>query len=305
MAGNRQYKSDVFSMLLEEPKNALEVFNAVNGTDYDDPSKVEIYLLDKGVSLSIYNDASFILDMNLSLYEHQSTYNPNIPLRNLFYIANLLQKLINNRDLYGSRLIKIPTPRFAVFYNGTEQRPEMEELRLSTAFENPMDEPEIELVCKVYNINQGKNVDLLEHCNVLKEYMFFVDRVRYYVKELGDEQENLEIAIERAIDDCIKNHILEDFLKSRRGEVVKVVQLDYTWERREELIRKEQYEEGRQQERKENILILLESLGPVPDELRQRIMKVTDEQSQISLLKLAAKVDSLEEYSKRMNDMLK
>ena len=148
---------------------------------------MEIYLLDKGVSLSIYNDASFILDMNLSLYEHQSTYNPNVPLRNLFYIANLLQKLINKRDLYGSRLIKIPTPRFAVFYNGTDQRPEVEELRLSTAFENPMDEPEIELVCKVYNINQGKNVDLLEHCNVLKEYMFFVDRVRYYVKELGDE----------------------------------------------------------------------------------------------------------------------
>ena len=128
MAGNRQYKSDVFSMLLEEPKNALEVFNAVNGTDYDDPSKVEIYLL--------------------------------------------------------------------------------------------------------------------EHCKVLKEYMFFVDRVRYYVGELGDEQENLETAIERAIDDCIKNHILEEFLKSRRGEVVKVVQLDYTWERREELIRREEYEEG-------------------------------------------------------------
>ena len=83
MAGNRQYKSDVFSMLLEEPQNALEVFNAVNGTDYADPSMVEIYMLDKGVSLSIYNDASFILDMNLSLYEHQSTYNPNIPLRNL------------------------------------------------------------------------------------------------------------------------------------------------------------------------------------------------------------------------------
>ena len=101
MAGNRQYKSDVFSMLLEDPKNALEVFNAVNGTDYDDPSKVEIYLL--------------------------------------------------------------------------------------------------------------------EHCKVLKEYMFFVDRVRYYVGELGDEQENLETAIERAIDDCIKNHILEEFLKSRRG----------------------------------------------------------------------------------------
>ena len=244
MAGNRQYKSDVFSMLLEEPKNALEVFNAVNGTDYDDPSKVEIYLLDKGVSLSIYDDASFILEMNLSLYEHQSTYNPNIPLRNLIYLANLLQKLVSKRDLYGNRLIKIPTPRFAVFYNGTEQRPEVEELRLSTAFENLMDEPEIELTCKVYNINQGQNMDLLKRCKVLKEYMYFVDRVRYYIKELGGVQERLQEAIERAIDDCIENHILEDFLKSRREEVVKVTQLDYTWERREELIRREEYEEG-------------------------------------------------------------
>ena len=244
MAGNRQYKSDVFSMLLEDPKNALEVFNAVNGTDYDDPSKVEIYLLDKGVSLSIYNDASFILDMKLSLYEHQSTYNPNIPLRNLIYIANLLQKLISKRDLYGSRLIKIPTPCFAVFYNGTEPRPEVEELRLSKAFENFSDEPEIELICKVYNINAGKNVDLLERCRVLREYMYFVNKVRHYIRELGGVQERLQEAIERAIDDCIVNHILEDFLKSRREEVVKVTQLDYTWERREELIRKEEYEEG-------------------------------------------------------------
>ena len=119
------------------------------------------------------------------LVEWKSTYNPNIPLRNLFYLVNLLQKLVSKRDLYGSRLIKIPTPRFAVFYNGIEQRPEVEELRLSTAFENVMDEPEIELVCKVYNINQGKNVDLLERCTVLKEYMYFVNKVRYYIRELG------------------------------------------------------------------------------------------------------------------------
>ena len=308
MAGNRQYKSDVFSMLLEEPKNALEVFNAVNGTDYDDPSKVEIYLLDKGVSLSIYNDASFILDMNLSLYEHQSTYNPNIPLRNLIYVANLLQKIVSKRDLYGSRLIKIPTPRFAVFYNGAEQRPEVEELRLSTAFENSMDEPEMELVCRVYNINQGQNMDLLERCKVLREYMYFVDKVRYYVKELGDEQENLETAIERAIDDCIENHILEEFLKSRRGEVVKVTQLDYTWERREELIRKEEYEEGlelgTQIGAQRSILSLLGELGTVPDEIRQSITTVTDEQLLDKLLKLAVRINSFDEYKKCIEEML-
>lgn len=244
MAGNREYKSDVFSMLLEEPANALEVYNGLNGTNYEDPNELEIHLLDKGVSLSIYNDSSFIIDMNLSLYEHQSTYNPNIPLRNLIYLVNLWQDFINNRDLYGRRLIKIPTPHFAVFYNGTEDRPEVEEMYLSSAFEHPTEHPEIELKCMVYNINKGKNVELLERCTVLKNYMYFVDMVRFYKKQLGNSQETLEQAIEMAIDDCIQNHILEDFLKKRRAEVIKVTQLDYTWERREELIRKEEYEEG-------------------------------------------------------------
>ena len=247
MAGNREYKSDVFSMLLEDPKNALEVFNGVNGTDYDDPNELVIHRLDKGISLSIRNDASFILDMNLSLYEHQSTYSPNIPLRNLIYLVNLLQKLINKRDLYGSRLIKIPTPRFAVFYNGTENRPEVEELRLSTAFEHTMDSPEIELHCKVYNINKGNNVELLRRCPVLRDYMYFVDKVRFYIGQLGDLPEELKEAIELAIDDCINNHVLEDFMKSRRSEVVKVTQLDYTHERRMKLVQQEEYEHGLQQ----------------------------------------------------------
>ncbi|MBQ5676343.1 MAG: hypothetical protein IIV45_14965 [Lachnospiraceae bacterium] len=211
MAGNREYKSDVFSMLLEEPANALEVYNGLNGTNYEDPNELEIHLLDKGVSLSIYNDSSFIIDMNLSLYEHQSTYNPNIPLRNLIYLVNLWQDFINNRDLYGRRLIKIPTPHFAVFYNGTEDRPEVEEMYLSSAFEHPTEHPEIELKCMVYNINKGKNVELLERCTVLKNYMYFVDMVRFYKKQLGNSQETLEQAIEMAIDDCIQNHILEDF----------------------------------------------------------------------------------------------
>ena len=267
MAGNREYKSDVFSMLLEEPANALEVYNGLNGTNYEDPNELEIHLLDKGVSLSIYNDSSFIIDMNLSLYEHQSTYNPNIPLRNLIYLVSLWQKFINNRDLYGRRLIKIPTPHFAVFYNGTEDRPEVEEMCLSSAFEHPTEYPEIELKCMVYNINKGKNVELLERCTVLKNYMYFVDMVRFYSIQLGNSQETLEQAIEMAIDDCIRNHILEEFFRKRRAEVIKVTQLDYTWERREELIRKEEFEEGRHEGRHEGITAVLQ----VIEQLKQGI----------------------------------
>lgn len=243
MEDNREYKSDVFSMLLQEPENALEIYNGLNGTNYENPEDVEIYLLEKGVSLSIHNDASFIINMHLNLYEHQSTYNPNIPLRDFIYLANMLQKLVCNRDLYGRRLVRIPTPHFAVFYNGIEERPEVEELKLSTAFEHSEEEPEVELKCIVYNINSGKNKKLLKKCGVLKDYMYFVDKVRCYQKKYG----NLTEGISHAIDDCIEHHVLEKFFIQHRTEVIKAMQLDYTWERREELIRKEEYEEGRQE----------------------------------------------------------
>ncbi len=240
MAENREYKSDVFSMLLEEPEYALDVYNVLNGTDYDNPEEVKIFLLEKGVSLSIRNDASFIIFQNLNLYEHQSMYNPNVPLRNLIYLVNLLKKLIHNRDLYGKRLVKIPTPRFAVFYNGTEARPEVEELRLSDAFEHQNGQPEVELICKVYNINKGMNTELLHSSKVLQGYMYFVEKVRYYEKKCAELTEG----INRAIDDCIKEGILEKFFREHRTEVIKVANLDYTWERREQLIRAEEYEEG-------------------------------------------------------------
>jgi hypothetical protein len=127
-----------------------------------------------------------------------------------------VQKLISSRDLYGRRIIKIPTPHFAVFYNGTENRPEKEELCLSESFEHAADQPEIELRCTVYNLNPGNNTALLEGCGVLKGYMYFVEKVRFY----KEHYEDLTQAIETAIDDCISNHVLEDFFRSRRAEVI-------------------------------------------------------------------------------------
>ena len=80
---NREYKSDVFSMLLEDPENAFDVYKALGGSS-NDKSKIEIKTLEKGISLSIRNDAAYIIDYDLHLCEHQSTYNPNMPLRSLF-----------------------------------------------------------------------------------------------------------------------------------------------------------------------------------------------------------------------------
>lgn len=249
MTGNREYKSDVFSMLMEDPDNALSLYNAMNNSDYTDPGLVEMCTLDRGISLTVHNDASFVLDMNLSIYEHQSTICPNMPVRSLIYFTIILEGMLKNKNLYGRKLIKIPTPRFAVFYNGEEKQPEQYELRLSDAFEHPMERPEIELVCTVYNINYGKNRKLLEKCPFLKEYMTFVDYVRENHRINGYEQ--LEHSIEMAIDRCIEENVLRSFLMEHRSEVVKVVKLDYTFDRQLMLEREDSREEGRAEGRAE------------------------------------------------------
>lgn len=240
---NKEYKSDVFSMLLQDKKRAMEIYNAINGTDYDDPELVEMTTLDdKSFSLTVRNDASFILDANLSLYEHQSTYCPNMPLRDLLYFASIIQKRIKDqkRDIYGGRILKIPVPHFVVFYNGKEDAPDQYDLRLSDAFEKETEDPEIELVCHVYNINNGKNVPLLSKCQTLREYMYFVDMVRKNNEISG----NLEDAIEKAINQCMEENVLRDFLAQHREEVMHVMTLDYTFERRLEMQRAEAIEDG-------------------------------------------------------------
>ena len=238
MTGNREYKSDVFSMLMEDPVNALELYNAMNGSAYTDPGMVSMCRLDGGISLSIRNDAAFVLDMMLSIYEHQSTVCPNMPLRNFFYLANIWKKAVKNRELLSREHIKLPTPKFAVFYNGEEEQPEQYELKLSDAFERPLEDPELELKCTVYNINSGKNESLKSRCPFLREYMIFVDYVRGYLEEEKDSKD-LERAINRAIDRCMEENVLKEFLAERRDEVVKVMTLDYTFERRLELTKRD------------------------------------------------------------------
>lgn len=246
--GNREYKSDVFSMMAKVPAYALDIYNAMNGTDYTDPNLVEILVLENGISLSVRNDASFLISSCLNLYEHQSTYSPNAPLRFLIYLTNLLMRLIKREDLYRKKLVKIETPYFVVFYNGKEKRPEREILKLSDSFINPTDNPEIELTCTVLNINPDNNTDLLAKSRVLRGYMYFVSRVRGNLEQqkTDGQEEDLEAAIYEAIDNCIENHVMEEFFRENRNEVAKNMVLDYTWERREELIRAEEYDEGKQ-----------------------------------------------------------
>ena len=275
--GNREYQSDVFSMLLADKSRALEVYNAMNGTSYDDPELIEITTLeDRSFSLTVRNDASFVLDNSVSLYEHQSTYCPNMPLRDLLYFANMIQKRVHaqKRDLYGKSLLKIPMPHFVVFYNGKENAPERYELRLSDAFEKKIGTPELELVCQVYNINKGNNTDLLAKCPTLRDYMYFVNLVRNYHFQNGFI--DLENAIRQAIDQCIRENVLKDFLIEHRTEVMHVMTLDFTFERRLELQRAEAAEEGEKNGMQKKLYELVQkkllknkSLEQIADELEE------------------------------------
>jgi len=161
-----------------------------------------------------------------------------MPLRELIYVTNILEQWVKTQNIYGRRLVKIPTPRFAVFYNGAEEQPEQYQLKLSDAYANPLEKPELELTCTVYNINSGKNRRLLSECPVLKQYMVFVGYVQEYLGKYPEK--DLRKAINKAIGRCIREDVLREFLIRRREEVTKVTQLDYTFERRIELEREEE-----------------------------------------------------------------
>ena len=171
---NRNYKDTVFRMLFSDRKNLLSLYNAVNQSDYKNPEELEIVTLENAIYMGMKNDLAFIMDTNLYLYEHQSTYNPNMPLRDLFYICSEYQKLVDKKSLYSSTLQKIPAPNFIEFYNGSTAIADCTELRLSSAFEHLSGEPKLELIVTVLNVNEGHNAELMQHCSMLKEYAQYV-----------------------------------------------------------------------------------------------------------------------------------
>ena len=238
---NRKYKDTIFRWLFSDRENLLSLSNAVTGKNYTDAKALDVVTLESAVYLGMKNDVAFLVDTRLYLCEHQSTYNPNIPLRNLFYIASEYQVLVKDRSLYSSVLVKLPAPKFLVFYNGTEQVADREELRLSTAYENQQGEPDLELKVTLLNINEGHNKELMEQCRILKEYSQYVARVRKYAAQM-----ELNEAVERAVTECIREGILAEFLSRNRAEVMRVSIFEYDQELEEKKYREAEYEHGRQ-----------------------------------------------------------
>lgn len=254
----REYKDTVFRFLFSDRKRALALYNGINDTNYQDESLLEFNTLENAIYMNLYNDISFVIVNQIHLYEHQSTLPINMPLRDLLYIADILQKTIVNKTIYSSRRLMIPNPNFIVFYNGQDKMSERLELKLSDSFLIQTDKPELELKVTVLNINEGMNEQLKERCPDLKEYMQYVDRVRRYSEKMP-----LRGAVIRAVDECIQEGILRDFLMKQKAEVVKMSIYEFDEEREMRLIREDEREigieigreEGRASER-QNILAL-------------------------------------------------
>ena len=236
---NRNYKDTVFRKLFSDRRNLLSLYNAINGTAYTDETKLEIVTLENAIYMGMKNDLAFIIDTNLFLYEHQSTYNPNMPLRDLFYIAGEYQKLVDHRSLYSSSIQKIPAPNFLVFYNGTEREEDSWVSYLSESYENLTGEPNLELKVITLNINEGHNSQLLEQCQILREYAQYVAKVREYAGST-----DLDTAVEQAVNDCIQNGILAEFLRKNKSEVIAMSIFEYDKEEEEKKLRKAEYEAG-------------------------------------------------------------
>ncbi|MDD3254095.1 MAG: hypothetical protein PHV18_16305 [Lachnospiraceae bacterium] len=218
----RNYKDTIFRMLYKDKQNLLSLYNAVNRTHYTDVEELVIVTLENAIYLGYKNDLAFLIGDFMNLYEQQSTYNPNMPLRMLLYVASEYERLIRNRSLYTAKLQKIPTPRFIIFYNGQDKQVEQEVQKLSSAFLKPMEDPELELKVTLYNINVGHNQELLEQCRTLAEYAQYVSKVRNYAMRMsiGD-------AVSLAVNECIREDILADFLRENKAEVVKMSIFEY------------------------------------------------------------------------------
>ena len=293
---NRKHKDTVFRMLYSDKRAILELYNALNGTDYQNPDDLTVTTLENAVYLSMKNDVSFLLDERMTLYEHQSTWNPNMPLRDLLYIARLMEKSVNKRSLYQSELIKIPTPHFVVFYNGKEKKPEDTTIKLSDAFLQKEKEPELELKVRYLNINRGCNPELMERCRTLREYSEFVARIRKYA--VGETA--IGEAVDRAVTECIREGTLADFLSGQRAEVIAMSIFEYNEEEEMKKLRRGEQEigerRGKVEGKAESVLEVLALHGQVPEYVKSHILAEDNMEVLSSWLKDAAKAESIEDF---------
>lgn len=242
---NRKYKDTLFRMIFRDKKNLLSLYNALNHSSYTNIDDMEITTLEDVIYVGMKNDVSFLFSSVMNLYEHQSTFNPNMPIRGLFYLAKIYQNYIKKEDLniYGTERITLPVPSYVVFYNGKKEEPEYQELKLSDAYKKSGAGIHPALECRVVmlNINLGYNKELLDNCKVLRDYSYFVNEVRKR-QQSGMEMEQ---AVREAKRSCIEKNILKEFLERNSAEVDDVILEEFNREKYEEDLWNQAKEEGK------------------------------------------------------------
>ena len=244
----RIHKDTLFRFVFRGKENLLQLYNALNHSSYENPEDLIITTLENVIYLGYKNDVSFLLDAQLFLFEHQSTWNPNMPLRGLLYFARLLRNYVeqNDYDLFSTKQIPLPLPQYVIFYNGMGDRPERQVLLLSDAFKRlKKDAPDLmppALECRalVLNINYGRNRELLEKCRPLMEYSCFVHYVRENIANDYAPEQSVDLAVNR----CLKENILTDVLRVHRKEVVHMFLEEYDQELHYRTLKREGFEDG-------------------------------------------------------------
>jgi hypothetical protein len=282
---NEKHKDTVFTFLFSNPDLLRELYSAIEGITLPPDVPININTLSDVLFRTQRNDISFLINNRLIvLIEHQSTINNNMPLRFMMYSAKLYQGMIDPEDKFKRKMEKIPKPEFIVLYNGEDNYPDYKELRLSDSFiqaDIKIDLP-LELVVQVYNINKGRNQEILSKSKTLENYSKFIDKIREYQKEYkwkyykeeNDEDRKkklLEKSFRSAINYCIKNNILKDFLKKHSSEVINMLYTEYDPEVEMRVVREEAIEETREEDR----LHFLEMInqGLTIEEIKERLQQ--------------------------------
>lgn len=241
---NRTYKDGLFRKLFNNRKALLDLYSALSGKQYPEDTRIRIVTLDEVLFGDLKNDVAFIIgDKLIILVEHQSSINPNMPFRMLCYLAKEYEKEVYSNAIYSKTLVQIPTPEMYVFYNGKEDMPLEQELKLSDAFFEKHDTIFVEVLVRVINVNYEKGAELLARCTLLKEYSMLIYKIRKHCEESGD----LKKAITLSIGECIKEGILAAFLKRNGGDVVSFLFEALTREECEAIREEDGYIRGKQE----------------------------------------------------------
>ena len=262
-AYNIRYKDRLFTFLFGSEENkawTLSLYNAVNNTDYKDPSVIEITTIKEIMYMGMRNDVSILVTVEMHLWEQQSTFNPNTPLRMMQYLGNLYEKYIKQRKLnkYSSKRMELPAPRLIVFFNGAADQPDEVILKLSDSFPKGSIS-DVEVQVRMLNINYGKNQNLLDACKPLMEYSWLAAKIRS-IKKANDENA-VSSAIDQAITAMPDDFVIKPFLVAHKAEVKGMLLEEYNETEVMELFKEEGRLEGREEGREEGEFNMLVNLA--------------------------------------------